>query len=164
MRWFKFFMLAAITVALFTTTSVDGQALGYSVHIAANDRNRPCGDGRLGDGCLPDLPALLVGFSGAEAVWLIDVLRLRDDDVVAAFEVEHSTSIYSGIIHLLDLSQGAPSDLTRELFIVTPNGNKRYRLRCVAQLSAVCQTCACAICLMGNWSGIASASRALVRG
>lgn len=52
---------------------------------------------------------------------LIDVLWIRNDDVVAAFEVEHSTSIYSGIVRLLDLSLGAPASVARELFIVAPD-------------------------------------------
>ncbi len=43
------------------------------------------------------------------------------EDVVAAFEVEHSTSIYSGIVRLLDLSLGAPSAIARDLFIVAPD-------------------------------------------
>jgi type II restriction enzyme len=34
-----------------------GRALGYSVWIAANDRNRVFGAGRLADGCIENLPA-----------------------------------------------------------------------------------------------------------
>ena len=98
-----------------------GHSLGYGVHIAANDRNRDCGTGRLGDGCLDDLPEPLRRSPGLEAVRLIDVLWMTADDVVAAFEVEHSTSIYSGIVRLLDLSLGAPASVSRELFIVAPD-------------------------------------------
>ena len=98
-----------------------GRALGYEVHIAVNDRGRECAGGRLGDGCLPDLPGALRTAPGADAVRLIDVLWIRNDDVVAAFEVEHSTSIYSGIVRLLDLSLGAPAVVARELFIVAPD-------------------------------------------
>ena len=101
-----------------------GRALGYSVHVAANDRSRPCDGGRLGDGCLADVPAPLAA-AGAEAVRLIDVLWFKDHEVVAAFEVEHSTSIYSGIIRLLDLSLGAPGAVTRELFIVAPDDREQ---------------------------------------
>lgn len=98
-----------------------GRALGYDVHIAVNDRGRDCAGGRLGDGCLPELPAALRTAPGADAVRLIDVLWVRNDDVVAAFEVEHSTSIYSGLVRLLDLSLGAPASVARELFIVAPD-------------------------------------------
>ncbi|MBY0493908.1 MAG: type II restriction endonuclease [Cyanobacteria bacterium] len=98
-----------------------GRAVGYEVYIAANDRGRECADGRLGDGCLSQLPESLNMSPGADAVRLIDVLWLAEGEVVAAFEVEHSTSIYSGIVRLLDLSLGAPSSISRELFIVAPD-------------------------------------------
>ncbi len=98
-----------------------GRALGYDVHVAVNDRSRECNGGRLGDGCLGELPARLRLAPGADAVRLIDVLWIKGDDVVAAFEVEHSTSIYSGIVRLLDLSLGAPSTVARDLFIVAPD-------------------------------------------
>ena len=98
-----------------------GRALGYDVHVATNDRNKDCGTGRLGDGCIAELPARLRDAPGSDAVRLIDVLWIRGDEVVAAFEVEHSTSIYSGIVRLLDLSLGAPTAVARELFIVAPD-------------------------------------------
>ena len=98
-----------------------GLALGYHVHIAVNDRTRDCTDGRLGDNCVADLPASLREAPGADGVRLIDVLWIRGDDVAAAFEVEHSTSIYSGIVRLLDLAKGAPAQIARELFIVAPD-------------------------------------------
>ena len=54
---------------------------------------------------------------------LIDVLWLEksQDHVAAAFEVEHTTSIYSGIVRLLDLALGAPGNATRALFLVAPD-------------------------------------------
>ena len=66
--------------------------------------------GRLADGCLPALPEALERRPGAEAVRLIDVLWL---DGTAAFEVEHTTSIYSGIVRLLDLALSWPSTARR---------------------------------------------------
>lgn len=98
-----------------------GLALGYDVHVAANDRSRACGAGRLGDGCRTELPASLGDGPGGDAVRLIDVLWIRGDHVAAAFEVEHSTSIYSGIVRLLDLALGAPASVARDLFIVAPD-------------------------------------------
>lgn len=102
-----------------------GLALGYEVHVAVNDRGRQCDGGRLGDACLDQLPVRLREAPGAEAVRLIDVLWLKGDDVVAAFEVEHSTSIYSGIVRLLDLAVGAPASVARELFIVAPDDREK---------------------------------------
>lgn len=100
-----------------------GLALGFDVWIAANDRSRPLEDGRLSDGCLEALPASVAGTPGAEAVRLIDVLWLHrgTEGVAAGFEVEHTTSIYSGIVRLLDLAFGAPTETARGLFLVAPD-------------------------------------------
>lgn len=95
-----------------------GQALEFDVWIAANDQGRLHDGKPLGDGCRRTLP---VSSDGAEAVRLIDVLWLdrATDRVAAAFEVEHTTSIYSGIVRLLDLACGSPD--VGELFIVAPD-------------------------------------------
>lgn len=102
-----------------------GRALGFDVWIAANDRGRPDGSGgRLDDGCVEALPATLANLSGADAVRLIDVLWLERGAarVAAAFEVEHTTSILSGIVRMLDLASaqgGVPG-----LFLVAPDGRE----------------------------------------
>lgn len=102
-----------------------GRALGFQAHVAANDRTRACGDGQLEDGCLEDLPDGLRRAPGADAVRLIDMLWFDGEDrVTAAFEVEHTTSIYSGIVRLLDLALGAPSQATRGLFLVAPDSRE----------------------------------------
>lgn len=99
-----------------------GLAIGFQVHVASNDRTRPWNGGLLGDKCLTQIPADLAQLPGADAVRLIDVLWLTAaGDVAAAFEVEHSTSIYSGIVRLLDLALGAPTQATRGLFLVAPD-------------------------------------------
>ena len=97
-----------------------GHALGFDVWIAANDRGRPLDSGCLGDGCLDTLPASIAGAPGADAVRLIDVLWLTKggERIVAAFEVEHTTSIYSGIVRMLDLALGAPEHAVKGLFLV----------------------------------------------
>ena len=103
-----------------------GIALGYDVWIAANDRRREYADGRLADGCLAALPDALASGPGADAVRLIDVLWLDRDGgaVAAAFEVEHTTSIYSGIVRMLDLALGAAGDRAHGLFLVAPDGRE----------------------------------------
>ncbi|MBI1947672.1 MAG: type II restriction endonuclease [Deltaproteobacteria bacterium] len=104
-----------------------GKALGFSVWVAANDRSRRFGDGTLADGCLVDLPPALTGIAGADAIRLIDVLWLEEATgrVAAAFEVEHTTSIYSGIVRLLDLTLGAPEQAVRGLFLVAPDAREK---------------------------------------
>jgi len=99
-----------------------GRALGYAVWIAANDRGRAHAQGTLGEGCLPCLPAALEAHRAADAIRLIDVLWLDpiSDQVVAAFEVEHTTSIYSGIVRMLDLALGVPDHFGARYFLVAP--------------------------------------------
>jgi type II restriction enzyme len=98
-----------------------GIALGFGVWIAANDRGRPVGTGRLGDGCLDALPQELVASEAADAIRLIDVIWLdrATGRVAAAFEVEHTTSIHSGIVRMLDLVAIAGG--VRALFLVAPD-------------------------------------------
>ena len=100
-----------------------GFALGFEVWIAANDRSRPCGERQLGDGCLEALPPAIADLAGADAVRLIDVLWFQKGSgrIVAAFEVEHTTSIYSGIVRMLDLALSPTGDAVKGLFLVAPD-------------------------------------------
>ncbi|WP_235907612.1 hypothetical protein [Siccirubricoccus phaeus] len=102
-----------------------GLSLGYDVWVAANDRSRPLGGGKLGDGCLAALPGFDTG-AGADAVRLIDVLWLDKDSnrIVAACEVEHTTSIYSGIVRMLDLALGSEVHALEGMFLVAPDGRE----------------------------------------
>jgi type II restriction enzyme len=102
-----------------------GSALGFDVYVAANDRGRPVDGGRLGDGCRDDLPSALAA-AGADSVRLIDVIWLErnSDRVAGAFEVEHTTSIYSGIVRLLDLALGAAEGAAHGLFLVAPDSRE----------------------------------------
>lgn len=110
-----------------------GQALGYEVWIAANDRGRIHDGKSLSFGCLSRLPEPLERLPGADSIRLIDVLWINSGQarVCAAFEVEHTTSIYSGIVRMLDL---ALSDMheTENLFLVAPDAREnevRMQLR-----------------------------------
>ena len=109
-----------------------GHALGFDVWIAANDHSRIFDGKPLAHGCCRELPEHLASAAGAEAVRLIDVLWLERDGVpghnpgrvAGAFEVEHTTSIYSGIVRLLDLALGAADRQVAGLFLVAPDGRE----------------------------------------
>lgn len=100
-----------------------GFALGFDVWIASNDRSRVVDGAPLSRGCRDMLPAAIECSPGADVIRLIDVLWIskHDERVVAAFEVEHTTSIYSGIVRLLDLALGAPGHAADGLFLVAPD-------------------------------------------
>ncbi|WP_343624208.1 type II restriction endonuclease [Roseateles puraquae] len=101
-----------------------GKALGFDVWIASNDRSRAYGGGQLGDGCIADFTPS--AGNGAETVRLIDVVWLErnSSQVHAAFEVEHSTSIYSGIVRMLDLALGTTVGAGSTLFLVAPDSRR----------------------------------------
>jgi type II restriction enzyme len=97
-----------------------GLSLGFDVWVAANDKSRPFADGKLADGCIAQLPSSVSG--GGDAVALIDIVWFTKGGApTAAFEVEHTTSIYSGIVRLLDLAHGAALSETLPLFLVAPD-------------------------------------------
>lgn len=105
-----------------------GHALGYRIWIAANDRGRIFDGIPLGKNCLEHLPPEIAIAPGADAVRLIDVLWIAPDSprVEAAFEVEHSTSIYSGIVRMLDLAlSGGDIENVAELFLVAPDAREK---------------------------------------
>ncbi|VTU44688.1 type II restriction endonuclease [Variovorax sp. RA8] len=101
-----------------------GKSLGFGVWIASNDQGRPYAGGRLADGCLAHLPDGTNG--GLDSVPLIDVMWVEADGsrVAAAFEVEHSTSIYSGIVRMLDLALGSKLGATSAMFLVAPDNRR----------------------------------------
>lgn len=101
-----------------------GRSLGFNVWIAANDRGRSYGDSSLGDGCLAQLPSSIT--AGMDSVRLIDVVWIERGtyQVAAAFEVEHSTSIYSGIVRMLDLALGTEVGGNSTLFLVAPDNRR----------------------------------------
>jgi type II restriction enzyme len=99
-----------------------GRALGFDVWVAQNDRSRPLDGGSLGDGCLAALPEPL---ADVDSVPLIDVIWLdrASGQVASAFEVEHTTSIHSGIVRMLDLAATA-GGAVRGLYLVAPDARE----------------------------------------
>jgi hypothetical protein len=97
-----------------------GQQLGCRVWIARNDWRRAWGDERLGSLSVPSLPALGMSPDSQRIVALIDVVWLTGvNQVAAAFEVEHTTSVYSGLLRMADLAALSPN-LTFPLYVVAP--------------------------------------------
>lgn len=100
-----------------------GKALGYDIWIASNDKNRLYLGTRLSEGCLDSLPSPIRSSAAVDTVSLIDVLWVSKESgkIVAAYEVEHSTSIYSGIVRMLDLALGVPEHAGAAFFLVAPD-------------------------------------------
>jgi type II restriction enzyme len=110
-----------------------GRALKYDVHVARNDRHRSCHGDSFALLTLPELPAQTWPREVMDTVTLIDVIWLKagTGEIVSAFEIEKSTSIYSGILRLEDLARSIPDDACR-FYLVAPNSRER---EVMAQLS-----------------------------
>jgi len=102
-----------------------GQSLGYQVWIAQNDHKREWNGRKLGEFTIPALTILGLPKSVADTVALIDVIWLdHSNRIISAFEVEKSTSIYSGILRLHDLSLSLGNGANR-FYLVAPNKREK---------------------------------------
>lgn len=100
-----------------------GKSMGYEVWVANDLKNKIINEKRLGDLSIDDLN--LPGFDNSTLNILkaIDVIWLQKTYIIAAFEVEHTTSIYGGLLRFSDLFLSLPN-LKINAYIVAPNSRK----------------------------------------
>lgn len=96
-----------------------GIVTNCAVWVASNDRNRIYKGKALGEGCLKTLPNLGLSKDATNRISLIDVIWVRQNAPLCAFEVETTTSVYSGLLRMSDLLALVPA-LKVQLFIVAP--------------------------------------------
>ena len=97
-----------------------GSKLCDRVWIASNDRSNLWENEVFDDLSIDALPSLGLNPRAEKAIKYIDVLWLdRDNHVEAAFEIECTTEIYSGLLRMLDLMVLHPN-ITIPLYIVVP--------------------------------------------
>lgn len=103
-----------------------GRALGYDVFVARNDRHRSCDGQSFAMLTVPELPPLACAPEVMDTVRLIDAIWLKPGthEIVSAFEVEKSTSIYSGILRLEDLARSIP-DCASHFYLVAPDKREK---------------------------------------
>lgn len=104
-----------------------GRAEGSAVWVPANDRNRSYGNECLAQYTMPRLPNFGFDDNTRRIVQNIDVLWLTKNVIRKAFEVESSTTIYSGLLRMNDLVLSQPYNQI-DLYIVTSR-QRRERLR-----------------------------------
>lgn len=98
-----------------------GAEMGLGVWVARNDRGKVCNGMTLGS--LPSMVEKIPSqFNEAtnRTIELIDVLWLHGNAIVAAFEVESTTAVYSGLLRMSDLLALQPN-IDIRLFIVAPD-------------------------------------------
>lgn len=102
-----------------------GADMGLNVWVARNDRSKTWNGKMLGT-CRGNVTDLPTQFNEAtnRTIELIDVLWLKGNSIVAAFEVECTTSVYSGLLRMSDLLALQPN-LNIKLYLVAPDERKK---------------------------------------
>jgi len=103
-----------------------GNALGYDVICAANDKSKCHNGENFSFICLPEFPDIDVDPDTRKTITLIDVVWFEKGTniITCAFEVEKSTSIYSGILRLKDLNYSFTYN-PPSLFLVIPDKREK---------------------------------------
>lgn len=109
-----------------------GRGLGLDVHVARNDRHKSCNSESFAQLAVDEIVLEGVEEDVRDVIGLIDVLWLdkATKRILSAFEVEKSTSIYSGILRMEDLARSLPESKC-SLYLVAPDARER---EVVAQL------------------------------
>lgn len=96
-----------------------GAQMGMKIWIPRNDRTAVLGEWKVEHRLLLENLPLNYDETTIKTIEQIDVLWLRGRAIVRAFEVEHTTSIYSGILRMADLLALQPN-MNIKLHIVAP--------------------------------------------
>lgn len=104
-----------------------GKSLGYDVVVASNDRLKSYNNENFSFISLPELPEIEARDEVKKTIALIDVIWLErgTNKLVSAFEVEKSTSIYSGILRLTDLALTLPKSEKISLYLAAPEQREK---------------------------------------
>ncbi|WP_353932068.1 EVE domain-containing protein [Okeanomitos corallinicola TIOX110] len=96
-----------------------GSQMGMKIWLPRSDRNAVLTEWKNKDQVLLDVLPLNYDETTIKTIEQIDVLWLKGRSIVRAFEVEHTTSIYSGILRMADLLALQPN-MNIKLHIVAP--------------------------------------------
>lgn len=98
-----------------------GSDMGFDVWVARNDRGREINGRKFSERFkLKNNLPLQFDEATTKTIEFIDVLWLKGNAIVAAFEIESTTSIYSGLLRMSDLIAMQPN-LNIPLYLVAPD-------------------------------------------
>jgi hypothetical protein len=102
-----------------------GDTMGYKTWVARNDRNKAVDGTAIGSlaSMVEELPSQFDSATN-KVIELIDVLWLKGNRIVAAFEIECTTAVYSGLLRMSDLLALQPN-INIKLYLVAPEGRRR---------------------------------------
>jgi hypothetical protein len=96
-----------------------GAKLGFKIWIPRNDRAKVVQSDSIRAALLEELPLNYI-YATLKTIEQIDVIWIRKHLIARAFEVEHTTSVYSGLLRMADLLCLQP-DINIKLHIVAPD-------------------------------------------
>jgi len=100
-----------------------GSTMGFKIWLPASDRGAVMAELKSLDGAVvPRLP-LNYDETTLRTIENIDLLWLKGRSIVRAFEIEHTTSIYSGLLRMADLLALQPN-MDIRLHIVAPDARR----------------------------------------
>ncbi len=100
-----------------------GETMGFKVWLPKGDRQTVLKEWKAGAGALIDVLPLNYDMTTLQTIEQIDVLWLKGRAIIRAFEVEHTTAIYSGLLRMADLLALQPN-MNIKLHIVAPEERK----------------------------------------
>jgi hypothetical protein len=105
-----------------------GMRMGMRIWLPKADRARILTMWKPDEGSLLDELPLNYDDTTLRTIEQIDVIWLRKRSIIRAFEVEHTTSVYSGLLRMADLMALQPN-MNIKLHIVAPVGKRDKVLR-----------------------------------
>jgi len=100
-----------------------GEAMGLHIWLPIADRSRVLEHWKPREGSLLERLPLNYDDTTLDTIERIDVLWLKGRTIRRAFEVEHSTAIYSGLLRMADLCALLPN-INIQLHIVAPESRR----------------------------------------
>lgn len=100
-----------------------GEKMGFRIWLPRADRSAVCQEWNPQEGSLVSELPLSYDAATLRTIEQIDVLWLKGRSIARAFEVEHTTAVYSGILRMADLLALQPN-MDISLHIVAPEDRK----------------------------------------
>jgi hypothetical protein len=100
-----------------------GACMGMRIWLPKADRSRVLKEWKKGTEALLDTLPLNYDETTLSTIEQIDVIWLKGRSITRAFEVEHTTSVYSGILRMADLLALQPN-MNINLYIVAPDSRQ----------------------------------------
>lgn len=100
-----------------------GEAMGFKIWLPAADRSRVTEHWSAQPGVLLERLPLNYDETTLDTIKRIDVLWLKGRAISRAFEIEHTTAIYSGLLRMADLCALLPN-INVSLHIVAPESRR----------------------------------------